>query len=53
MKTDYEMLRELIDKFKTADTNRADKLTIMKDLEYYVHQVEFNLENTHIIGFSM
>jgi hypothetical protein len=39
MKTDYETMRELIDKFKQTETNRADKLTILKDLEYYVHQV--------------
>jgi hypothetical protein len=39
MKTDYETLMELIGKFNETETNRADKMTILKDLEFYVHQV--------------
>ena len=41
MTTDYEMIRELIGNFNQSE-QRADKLTILKDLEYYVHQVRLS-----------
>lgn len=38
IKTDYEILRELIAKLN-EELEKPEKLTILKDLEFYVHQV--------------
>lgn len=40
MKTDLEILRELIEQYKNREHLVLDKhLIILQDLEYYVHQV--------------
>lgn len=40
IKTDYELIRELTRRLNETDKlERTEKLAILKDLEYYVHQV--------------
>lgn len=39
IKTDAEIIENLFDRFKHPDTPRDDLLTILTDLEYYLHQV--------------
>jgi len=40
IKTDNEIMIELFDRFNKSDSNE-EKLTILKDIEFYVHQVIF------------
>ena len=46
MQTDFEIMKELIEKFEKSE-KREDKLAILKDLEYLVHQVFRNLYFLH------
>ena len=39
IKTDLEILTELVDKYKQPDLSEDQIRTILKDLEYYLHQV--------------
>lgn len=39
IKTDGEIITELMDKLKKQDTPRDNLLTALTDLEYYLHQV--------------
>ena len=39
MKTDVEIIRELVDLYKNETTSEEEKVFILSDLEYYVHQV--------------
>ena len=39
MKTDVEIIRELVDLYKNETIGAEQKLNILTDLEYYVHQV--------------
>ena len=39
MKTDMELLSKLVNEFKVS-TDDVDKVTILEDLEYYVHQYD-------------
>ena len=39
MKTDTEIIRELVDLYKNETTSEEQKVVILSDLEYYVHQV--------------
>jgi hypothetical protein len=42
MKTDYEIIKGLLEKFNQSHTlSREEKADILKDLEYYVHQVGY------------
>lgn len=45
IKTDYEILKELTSKLNQSGSQleRAQKLNILKDLEFYVHQVNLSL----------
>lgn len=42
IKTDNEIMIELFDKFNKSNSN-DEKLSILKDIEFYVHQVIFGL----------
>lgn len=39
IKTDAEIIEELFSQLKHPDTQRDNMLTILTDLEYYLHQV--------------
>ena len=39
IKTDAEIIEGLLEKMKHPNTPRDDLLTILTDLEYYLHQV--------------
>ena len=39
MKTDVEIIHELVDLYKNETTSEEQKIVILSDLEYYVHQV--------------
>ncbi len=39
MKTDLEILRELLELYKQPNLDTETKLSLLTDLEYYVHQV--------------
>ena len=39
MKTDVEIIQELVDLYKNETTSEEEKVFILSDLEYYVHQV--------------
>lgn len=42
VKTDYEIMKELISKLnQTEKLDKTEKLSILKDLEFYVHQVKY------------
>ena len=43
MKTDVEILRELVNLYKNKTISEEQRLNILTDLEYYVHQVGLNL----------
>lgn len=40
IKTDGEVIEEMIDKLKDKDINRDNLLTVLTDLEYYLHQID-------------
>lgn len=42
MQTDFEIIKDVIAKLNSTDIAKEDKITLLKDLEYYVHQVRFN-----------
>ena len=46
MKTDVEIIRELVDLYKNETTSEEEKVFILSDLEYYVHQVCYNKWDT-------
>ena len=39
MKTDVEILRELLAQYQEGDISVEQRVLVLKDLEYYVHQV--------------
>ena len=39
MKKDVEIIQELVDLYKNETTSEEEKVFILSDLEYYVHQV--------------
>lgn len=51
VQTDFEIIKSLIEKFKNS--NRIDKITILNDLEYYVHQFDNGLLLCDLGGFEL
>ena len=41
MKTDGEILRDLVKLYENASLTIEKRLAVLTDLEYYVHQVSF------------
>lgn len=41
IKTDYETMRDLIMKLNQSALEKSERITILKDLEFHVHQVVF------------
>ena len=39
IKTDAEIITELLDRLKDKDTDDQQRLLVLTDLEYYLHQV--------------
>ena len=39
IKTDAEIITELLDRLKDRDTDDQQRLLVLTDLEYYLHQV--------------
>ena len=39
MKTDLEVLNSIFEQYKKKDLRTEDRVSLLKDLEYYVHQV--------------
>lgn len=39
MKTDLEILKNMMQSYKSSDVNDRDRVVLLKELEYYVHQV--------------
>ena len=41
VKTDYEIMKDLIFKLNSSEKfDRSEKMAVLKDLEFYVHQVK-------------
>lgn len=49
MKSDLEILEELLEKYKQSDLLEDDLRTILTDLEYYLHQID-NAQNFVTLG---
>ena len=41
IKTDFEIVTELVEKFKDENTDVLQKLQVLAELEYYLHQVGY------------
>ena len=41
IKTETELIKELVNKYEKT-INKEEKMSILNDLEFYVHQVNFN-----------
>lgn len=39
METEFEIMMKLINKFNSSSSTLEEKITVLHDLEYYVHQV--------------
>ncbi|CAF1098294.1 unnamed protein product [Brachionus calyciflorus] len=50
VQTDFEIIKSLIEKYAKSD--RDDKITILKDLEFYVHQFDNGLLLCDLGGFD-
>lgn len=44
MKTDLEILTNMMQSYKSSDINDRDRVMLLKELEYYVHQID-NAQN--------
>lgn len=51
VQTDFEIIKNLLEKFKNS--SRDEKITILKDLEFYVHQVDNGLLLCDLGGFDL
>lgn len=53
IKTDAEIIEELLSQLKRPDTQRDNMLTILTDLEYYLHQVSILGHLLDVAYFSL
>ncbi|XP_043924944.1 nucleotide exchange factor SIL1 [Protopterus annectens] len=53
IETDYEIIKKIVDKFNSSSSTLDEKIEALKNLEYYVHQVDNAQDLVSLGGFHL